>query len=448
MASSALTPLADAFVDKVAAKTAVVGVVGLGYVGLPLALAFHDAGLRCIGFDIDPVKIEALQGGRSYIGHIGADRIAGLNVSGRFEATADFARAGEADALLICVPTPLSRYRDPDMSFVEATARALGASLRRGQLVSLESTTYPMSTSDLLAPILEETSALTANADFAIAYSPEREDPGNERFGTADIPKIVGADDVDAQRMAVALYGTIVDQVVEVPNTRTAEAVKLTENIFRSVNIALVNELKMIFTRMDIDPFEVIDAAATKPFGFMPFYPGPGIGGHCIPVDPFYLTWKAREFGLHTRFIELAGEINNSMPEWVIARLIGALSERLGKAVKGSRLLVVGLAYKRNVDDVRESPSFALIEGLLARGAEVEYYDPHVPAVKMTRDHAELAGKRSIAWTSEALSRFDAALIATDHDNVDYHLLVETVPVVLDTRNAIGGDNGVRVIRG
>jgi len=434
-----LHPLAEAaseFVRRVDSREAVVGIIGLGYVGLPLLLAFHQSGFRTIGFDIDPSKVEALEAGRTYIHHIPNDRIAPLSASGRAEFTTDFARVSAVDAIIICVPTPLTQYRDPDMSFVERTAEAIAPHLRRGQLVTLESTTYPMTSEDLLASILERGSGLAAGRDFAIAYSPEREDPGNPDFDTNTIPKVVGADCKSAGDMAQALYATVTSRVVRVPTMRTAEAVKLTENIFRAVNIALVNELKVIFDRMGIDAFEVIDAAKTKPFGFMPFYPGPGIGGHCIPVDPFYLTWKAREFGVHTRFIELAGEINSGMPEWVVARLVEAMSDRLGKPIRGARILLVGLAYKKNVDDMRESPSLVLWELLESKGATVEYYDSYAPVVRQTRKHGSLAGRRSIEWDSETLETFDAALIATDHDGVDLEELVRKVPLVVDSRGA------------
>ncbi|MBO0902422.1 nucleotide sugar dehydrogenase [Jiella sp. MQZ13P-4] len=428
--------MAAAFVGRVESREAKVGIVGLGYVGLPLLLAFHAAGFRTFGFDIDPAKIEKLQGGKSYIHHIAEKRIAALVGSGRTVLTTDYSRIAEVDAMLICVPTPLTRYRDPDMSFVVATAEAIAPHLRAGQLVTLESTTYPMTSEDLLAAILEQGSGLQAGRDFAIAYSPEREDPGNPDFDTNSIPKVVGADTAAAGDMAEALYATVTARVVRVASMRTAEAVKLTENVFRAVNIALVNELKVIFDQMGIDVFDVIDAAKTKPFGFMPFYPGPGIGGHCIPVDPFYLTWKAREFGIHTRFIELAGEINSGMPQWVVGRLVSALSDRLGKPIRGARVLVVGLAYKKNVDDVRESPSLVLMEMLEERGALVDYYDPFVPVMRRTRKHGEFEGRASIGWSPEALAGYDAALIATDHDGIDLATLVKSVPLVVDSRGA------------
>lgn len=428
--------LAAGFVGRVERREAVVGIIGLGYVGLPLLLAFHASGFRTFGFDIDPEKIARLEAGESYIHHIAPERIAALVASGRSVLTTDYSRLSDVDAIVICVPTPLTTYRDPDMSFVTATAEAIAPHLSNGHLVTLESTTYPMTSEDLLAAILERGSGLKQGRDFAIAYSPEREDPGNPDFDATTIPKVVGADTKAAGDMAEALYAAVSQRVVRVPSMRTAEAVKLTENVFRAVNIALVNELKVIFDKMGIDVFEVIDAAKTKPFGFMPFYPGPGIGGHCIPVDPFYLTWKAREFGIHTRFIELAGEINSGMPQWVVARLVEALSDRLGKPIRGARILVVGLAYKKNVDDVRESPSLVLMEMLEERGAVIDYHDPFVPVMRRTRKHGEFEGRRSIEWSRSALERYDAALIATDHDAVDIQMLVETVPLVVDSRGA------------
>lgn len=446
-------PLADHaknFIDRVESREHVVGIVGLGYVGLPLVLAFHDAGFPCIGFDVDQAKIDSLKAGKTYIKHISDARCRELGSSGRFDATTDFSRIKEVDSVIICVPTPLSRHRDPDMTYVEATARAVAPHLKPGQLVTLESTTYPMTSEELLRSVLEEHGSMKVDEDIALAYSPEREDPGNPNFETATIPKVVGADIEAAGDMAEALYAAIIGKVVRVSTMRTAEAVKLTENIFRSVNIALVNELKIIFERMNIDVFEVIDAAATKPFGFMPFYPGPGIGGHCIPIDPFYLTWKAREFGLHTRFIELAGEINNRMPEYVIDKLIEGLSDKTEKALRGAKVLVVGLAYKKNVDDMRESPSVILLEKLEERGAKVEFYDPHIPVVPPTREHQQLNGRKSVEWTKDALSQFDAALIATDHDDMDLDMLLETIPVVVDTRNAtkeLAERHGEKIIR-
>ena len=443
--------LSQRFIARIESRQAVIGLVGLGYAGLPLVLACEEAGFACIGFDIDPVKIEKLSRNETYIHHIPNQRIAALNASGRFGATTDFSRIADVDVVVICVPTPLSEHREPDMTYVVATAEAIAPHLRAGQLVSLESTTYPTTSEGLLKAVLEKHSHLSADRDLALCFSPEREDPGNLDFDTVTIPKVVGADTPEAGDMACAFYQAVVGEVVRVESMRTAEAVKLTENIFRSVNIALSNELKVIFDRMDIDVFRVIDAAATKPFGFMPFYPGPGVGGHCIPVDPFYLTWKAREYGLHTRFVELAGEINSAMPQRVVDRLVEALSDRLKLAINGAKILVVGLAYKKNVDDTRESPSITLIELLKARGAEVAYHDPYVPVFPITRDHAPLAGMPSADWTAKVLSGFDAAIIATNHDGLDLALLAESVPLVVDTRDAMRGVEGEfaeRVVRG
>jgi UDP-N-acetyl-D-glucosamine dehydrogenase len=354
---------------------------------------------------------------------------------GRFRATIDFAQIQAMDAILICVPTPLNRSREPDLSYVEGTAEAIAPHLRERQLIVLESTTYPGTTTELLRPILER-SGLKSGRDFFIAYSPEREDPGNPKFETSTIPKVVGGDGPAAAELAVALYEQIVTQVVPVSSLAVAEAVKLTENIFRAVNIALVNELKVIYEKMDIDIWEVIDAAKTKPFGFMPFYPGPGLGGHCIPIDPFYLTWKARQYDINTRFIELAGEINTAMPLHVVRRLGEALDERAGKGLNGARVLVVGVAYKKNVDDIRESPALRILSLLRERGAAVGYYDPYIPEIRTAREHADLSGMRSIEWSAENLETYDAALICTDHDGVDYEALVRNCPLVVDTRNA------------
>jgi UDP-N-acetyl-D-glucosamine dehydrogenase len=444
-----LTELADSFVARAEARELRVGVIGLGYVGLPLAEAFLRKGYPVRGFDVDASKISALAAGKPYIKHIGLERMAFMRDSERFSATTDFSNLRELDAILICVPTPLNRNREPDLSFVTSTTRALAEHLQSGQLVVLESTTYPGTTEEVMVPILEK-SGLKAGQDFAIAYSPEREDPGNANFETSTIPKVVGAPSPDELRMGVALYSGIVAQVVPVKDARTAEAVKLTENIFRAVNIALVNELKVVYQEMGIDVWEVINAAKTKPFGFMAFYPGPGLGGHCIPIDPFYLTWKAREFGLSTRFIELAGEINTRMPHHVIEKTAAALNDRLGKALRGARVLVIGLAYKRNVDDMRESPSIELIEQFERRGARVDYYDPHIPVAPSVREHPGIAGRRSVAWTPETLRNFDVALIATDHDGIDYAPLIEYVPLIIDTRNALaefGTGQGSKIVK-
>ncbi|HEX9770896.1 MAG TPA: nucleotide sugar dehydrogenase [Kiloniellales bacterium] len=420
--------------EKIRTKDAQIGVIGLGYVGLPLALTTAEAGFSVTGFDIDPAKVTALNAGRSYIGHIAAGAVKGARESGRFAASADFASLNRIDVILICVPTPLTAQREPDMTFVTETAEQIAAHLRPGQLVILESTTYPGTTAHHIRPILER-GGLKSGDDFFLAYSPEREDPGNPDYSTKRIAKVVGGDGKAALDLGVAFYEQIVPRVVPVSGTDTAEAVKLTENIFRAVNIALVNELKVIYDAMGIDIWEVIEAAKTKPFGYMPFYPGPGLGGHCIPIDPFYLTWKAREHDVSTRFIELAGEVNAAMPRYVVERLTEGLNDRFGLGLKGARILVLGIAYKKNVDDVRGSASFKIIRLLKERGAEVSYHDPHVSVVKETRDYPDLAGMKSIPWDPKRLSRFSAAVILTDHDGVDYQTLVRVTPLVVDTRN-------------
>ncbi len=416
-------------------KQASVGVVGLGYVGLPLCLAAANSGLEVLGFDIDPAKPKMLASGQSYLRHIPSEAVTSTMEEGRFKATSDFSRLSEADALLICVPTPLTAHLEPDLTFVVSTAEAIASRLRPGQLVVLESTTFPGTTDEVLLPILE-LSGLKGGRHFFLAYSPEREDPGNLNFTTSTIPKVVGADSDEALAVAQALYENFITSVVPVRTTRIAEAVKLTENIFRAVNIALVNELKVVYDAMGIDVWQVINAAKTKPFGYMPFYPGPGLGGHCIPIDPFYLTWKAREFGIATRFIELAGQINSSMPAHVVAKLALALDLRYRKGLNGARVLIAGIAYKKNVDDMRESPALRLIELLEARGAATEYYDPYVPVIPPTREHPALAGRRAVAWSEDLASRYDAVLIVTDHDGVSYRAIVEHAPLVVDTRNA------------
>ncbi len=408
------------------------GVVGLGYVGWPLSLAYARSGCKVIGLDIDPAKTEKLAAGESYIRHIGGAEIREATRGGRFQATADFARAREADCLVICVPTPLTAAREPDMSYIVGTGESLFPNLRAGQLVVLESTTYPGTTEECLLPILEK-SGLKAGSDFHLAFSPEREDPGNPDFHPAKLPQIVGGLTPAGLEAAIALEGAAIERVVPVSSTRAAEMTKLLENIYRSVNIALVNELKMLCHRMDIDVFEVIDAAATKPFGFQAFYPGPGLGGPCIPIDPFYLTWKAREYEFSTRFIELAGEINTAMPLYVVQRTMEALNER-SRALKGSKILVMGIAYKRDVDDMRESPSIRVIELLQARGAEVAYHDPYVPVVPKMRAHK--IDLRSVPFTAAELGRYDVAVIVTDHSAVDYQALVDAVPLVIDSRRA------------
>jgi UDP-N-acetyl-D-glucosamine dehydrogenase len=425
----------DQLVRRVEILDYVVGIVGLGYVGLPLMLTAIESGYRVLGFDIDAPKVSALNEGTSPYRHIGDAAVTAARGTGLFEATADFSRINEVDAVLICVPTPLGPHHEPDLSSVERTARSIAPHLRRGQLVVLESTTYPGTTREVLQPILEA-AGFTVEHDLFVAYSPEREDPGNPEFRTRSIPKVIGGAGERSVRLAQALYGALVTRTVTVSSADTAEAVKLTENIFRAVNIALVNELKLVFTPMGIDVWEVIEAARTKPFGYMAFYPGPGLGGHCIPIDPFYLTWRAREHGITTRFIELAGEINRAMPAWVVDRLAEALNQRFAKALNGARVLVVGVAYKKNVDDMRESPALAIIEMLQARGAFVRYHDPCCPEIPRTREHAVLAGMRSVTLDPWTLSEIDVALIVTDHDAVSYDALVEGCPLVVDTRNA------------
>src|SRR5829696_6694201 len=421
--------------DRIADRSFRVGIIGLGYVGLPLARTFARNGFACVGFDIDPGKVEKLNSGVSYIRHLDASVFSEFIEDGRFTPTTEFSRIDALDACIICVPTPLNRYREPDLSSVVQTCESIAKHLRPGQLVVLESTTYPGTITDVVQPILER-GGLKAGSDFYLAFSPEREDPGNESFETATIPKVVGADDAESLALAAALYKEVVSRVVPVSTAATAEAVKITENIFRAVNIALVNELKVIYAAMNIDVWEVIEAAKTKPFGFMAFYPGPGLGGHCIPIDPFYLTWKAREYDIATRFIELAGEINSRMPLHVVERLIEAVDRRVGKGLTGARILILGIAYKKNVDDMRESPSLRLIELIEARGASVDYHDLFIPVIPLTREHAALAGRRSKPLDAGTVAGYDAVLIATDHDDVDYRAVVDNAKVVIDTRNA------------
>ncbi len=424
----------QAVVAKILSREAKVGVVGLGYVGLPLVQLFCKQGYKVVGFDIDQPKVDLLNAGKSYIGHIPSKNISDLLEKKQFESTTDFDRIGEVDAIVVCVPTPLTKHREPDLGAIIATSEAITPRLRDGQIVILESSTFPGTTDEVVKPILEK-SGLVAGEDFFLAYSPEREDPGNKVHTAKSTPKVVGADGIDALEIADALYTSIIDATVVVSNSRTAEAVKLTENIFRSVNIALVNELKIIYDKMGIDVWEVIDAAASKPFGFMPFYPGPGLGGHCIPIDPFYLTWKAREYDVPTRFIELAGEINTHMPSYVVSRLSEALNEHFEKSVKGSKILILGIAYKKDVDDMRESPSLVLIERLEAAGAKVEFYDPFIPVIPHTREHDNLSGRKSVELSAKVVEGFDAVLISTDHTDVDYQLVSQKARLVIDTRN-------------
>jgi UDP-N-acetyl-D-glucosamine dehydrogenase len=418
--------------EKIRAKTAVVGVIGLGYVGLPLVAGFAKSGFPVVGFDTDPSKIASLEANRSYIAHFPEATLKEIRRDNRFSATADFARLRQADAILICVPTPLNPHREPDLSYLEATSRQIAAAARPGQLIVLESTTYPGTTEEIFQTALAE-KGLVIDRDYFLAFSPEREDPNNPAFTLRTIPKVVGGVTPRSGEVAELLYSAVVDQVVRVSSARVAEAAKLVENVFRSVNIALVNELKICFDKMGLNVWEILDAASTKPFGFMRFDPGPGWGGHCIPIDPFYLTWKARQYGVTTRFIELAGEINTAMPEWVVQKLADALNER-GKSVKGARILLVGVAYKRNVDDVRESPALEIIERLLEKGADVSYHDPHVPRIPPTRRHT--LDLESTPLDEQAAAACDAVLIVTDHDAIDYARLATVAPLIVDTRNA------------
>jgi UDP-N-acetyl-D-glucosamine dehydrogenase len=424
----------SSILEAIARKEARVGVIGQGYVGLPLALVFQEAGFEVIGFDVDPVKVSAILRGESFIRHIGPDRVAAAIRSGRYVATTDFDRLTDCDAILICVPTPLGQHREPDNSFIHRTGEEIGRRLRKGQLVVLESTTYPGTTDGELKPILEK-SGLRCPDDFLLAFSPEREDPGNPDYSTRSIPKIVGGVEGQSTRAAAALYGVALDTVIPVSSSRVAESCKLLENVFRSVNIALVNELKAIFDHMNIDLWEVIEAAKTKPFGFMPFYPGPGLGGHCIPLDPFYLSWKAAEQGEWARFIELAGEINTRMPSYVVNKVMMALNAK-GKAVNGARVCVLGLAYKANIDDDRESPSYEIIARLREMGARVDYCDPFFPVSKHTRKHGDLR-LESVQLSAESLGRFDALVLATAHDQFKDAALYAKARLVVDTRNVV-----------
>ncbi len=424
--------------ERINNKEFTVGIIGLGYVGLPLLKTFHQVGLKVKGFDVDPKKIGHIEAGKSYIKHFKNEDIQQLSSSDRCRVTTDFKELEKVDAILICVPTPLDHYREPDMTYVEDTARTISMYLQKGQLIVLESTTWPGTSDELMSRILEKGSGLKAGKDFFIAYSPEREDPGNPDFDTQTIPKVVGASSEDARTIAVALYSAAIDRVVPVSSAKVAESSKLLENIFRSVNIALVNEMKLVMDAMGIDIHEVIEAAATKPFGFMKFTPGPGLGGHCIPIDPFYLTWKAREYGLNTRFIELAGEVNNAMPQYVIDKAMLALNTK-GKAVNGSKILVLGVAYKPNVDDMRESPSFTIMDKFVRLGAEVSYYDPWIPVIPATREHKNWEGVKSISWEPSIISDHDAVIIVTDHKDVDYVQLLECSSCIVDSRNVYPG---------
>ncbi|RUU30681.1 nucleotide sugar dehydrogenase [Mesorhizobium sp. M6A.T.Ce.TU.016.01.1.1] len=427
----------DRLLNRISTRAAQVGVIGLGYVGLPLAVAIARAGFPVSGFDVEAQKVESLNNGQSYIEAVTSTALASEVAIGRFRATADFAELAVCDVIIICVPTPLTKHREPDLSFVRNTAGTIAKHLRLGQLIVLESTTYPGTTDDVIKPILEKT-GLLSKIDFFLGFSPEREDPGNRSFEVATIPKVVAGDGIEAATLVQAFYQGVVKTVVPVSTTATAEAVKLTENIFRSVNIALVNELKVVLGAMGIDIWEVIEAAKTKPFGYMPFYPGPGLGGHCVPIDPFYLTWKAREYELPTRFIELAAEINTAMPRHVVDELAKALDRRHGKALSRSRILIIGLAYKKNVPDIRESPSLRLIELIEEWGGKAEFHDPHVTEIPTTREHMAIKGRRSVDLTEAALKDFDAVVVATDHDAIDYQAIADHAPLIVDTRNVFG----------
>src|SRR5215475_7821286 len=425
---------------KIQSHEATIGVIGLGYVGLPLVLRFGEEHFNVIGFDVDPAKVSQLNAGQSYIQHIEAGRIRHLRSEKRFEATSDFKRLSEPDCIIICVPTPLTPKKDPDLQYIKNTAQAISKTLRAGQLISLESTTYPGTTDEILLDLFKK-SGLEAGRDYFLVFSPEREDPGNARFSTRTIPKVVGGTTSSCLELGVSLYQQIIDKVIPVSSTRAAELVKLLENIYRAVNIALVNELKLLTDRMDIDIWEVIEAAATKPFGYTPFDPGPGLGGHCIPIDPFYLSWKAREYDFSTRFIQLAGEVNTAIPYYVVERIGAALNDH-GKAIRGSKILVLGVAYKKDVDDVRESPALEIMELLQHKGAVLSYSDPYIPQLHKMRAY-DFSHMRSVELTEQSLAHPDLVLIATDHSSFDYQRVVDHARIVVDTRNAARG-----VVRG
>ena len=430
--------------QKINGKKAHIGIIGLGYVGLPLAIEFCKTGFQVTGLDIDQEKIDLLSQGKSYIKHISGANIKYLNQEGKFKGTTNFTLISNLDCILICVPTPLSKNREPDMSYIIATAKKISPHLVKNQLIVLESTTFPGTTQEVLIPALEAESELKANKDFFIAYSPEREDPNNKEYSIATTPKVIGADNPKSLKLANAIYSSIVNKTVLVSGTKVAEATKLTENVFRAVNIDLVNELKVIYEKMGIDVWEVIEACSTKPFGFMPFYPGPGLGGHCIPIDPFYLTWKAREHGITTRFIELAGEINTLMPDYVIQKIIFALN-REGKSLKNSRILLLGLAYKKNVDDTRESVTFKIMELLEEKGAITDYNDPYIPKIKPTRKYKKFTGKKSIPL--KKINEYDCVVILTDHTSYDFKAIEEHSSIIVDTRNACGKIKSDKVIK-
>jgi len=414
-----------------------VGVIGLGYVGIPLALGFSGKGIRVIGFDIDEKKITSLSEGKSYLEHIPSDHIANHVTDGSLQPTSDFKRISEVDAIILCVPTPLDSHLEPDLSYVEDTLKQILPHLRDGQIISLESTTYPGTTTEIVQPIIES-NGLKVGESVSLVYSPEREDPGNERFSTTSIPKILGGVTKRCLEEGYVLYSAVFSDVIKVSSTAVAEFTKLLENIYRSVNIGLVNEMKVVASKMGVDIWEVIEAAKTKPFGFKAFYPGPGLGGHCIPIDPFYLTWKAKEYGVNTKFIELAGEINRSMPQYVVSLTAQALNRKM-RSINGSQILIIGLAYKANVDDMRESPSFYLMDSLKSEGAKISYYDPHIPTIPITREHKEWTGLESISWEEKVISQFDCVIITTAHDKVSFSDLAKWSDCIVDTRNAMNG---------
>ena len=430
--------------QKIKEKKAHIGIIGLGYVGLPLAIEFCKTGFQVTGLDIDQEKIDLLSQGESYIKHISGEKIKHLNKEGKFKGSTNHTLIRHLDCILICVPTPLNKNREPDMSYVISTAQKIAPHIVKNQLIVLESTTFPGTTLEVLIPELEAGSGLKANKDIFVAYSPEREDPNNKKYSIATTPKVIGADDPKSLELADSIYSFIVNKTVLVSGTKVAEATKLTENVFRAVNIALVNELKVIYEKMGIDVWEVIEACSTKPFGFMPFYPGPGLGGHCIPIDPFYLTWKAREHGITTRFIELAGEINTLMPDYVIQKIIFALN-REGKSLKNSRILLLGLAYKKNVDDTRESVTFKIMELLEEKEAVTDYNDPYIPQIKPTRKYKQFAGKKSVAL--KKINQYDCVVILTDHTSYDFKTIANESKVIVDTRNACGNIKSNKIIK-
>lgn len=427
--------LFNAILGKINSHTAKVAVIGLGYVGLPLVFALSKK-FKVIGFDIDINKINSLKNNKSYIKNFSDQDIINLNISNNFQATQDINCLKQADIILICVPTPLTKNRDPDLSYVISTGEIISKVLTPGKLIVLESTTYPGTTQEILNPLFKNKTNFIAGKDFFLGYAPEREDPGNKNFTTNNIPKVVGADDEKSKLLLIKLYSNIAPEVIPVNSTKAAEAVKILENIFRCVNIALINELKIVFDKMQINIWEVIEAAKTKPFGFMPFYPSPGLGGHCIPIDPFYLTWKAKEYNVFTKFIELAGQINSSMPSYVINKLQNALDERFAKALNGANILIIGIAYKKNVDDIRQSPSLYIFKKLIEKKAEVNYYDPYVNFIPNNREFPELSNIYSIKLSQQNVKLYDAIIICTDHDNIDYQLLVNNSKLIVDTRNA------------